>query len=269
MNWQRIGLLLRFDLYYCLIRLRGWVFLVPFSFCWFLVFKQIDKGVSEMLQSQEGIMITSAIYGTDGALSLFIDNPPSMSLFYVISLSIIPFFMVLASYDQFSTDLSSGYFRFLSSRCKRIEIFLARILSAFSLVAGAFFIVTVICTALSIKNDGYQTIDVAFYSLQIYFTLLLYALPFIAYMSLISSMVSSALAALFLGMFGYALIWILNLFTIFIEYKDIFSYLLANSMKSFLIEVYTDNFYFALAILPIYILVFTGMAFGNFNRRNL
>ena len=92
-----------------------------------------------MLQSQEGIMITSAIYGTDGALSLFIDNPPSMSLFYVISLSIIPFFMVLASYDQFSTDLSSGYFRFLSSRCKRIEIFLARILSAFSLVAGAFF----------------------------------------------------------------------------------------------------------------------------------
>ena len=72
MNWQRIALLLRFDLYYSLTRLKGWIFLVPFFLCWFVIFKQINKGVANMLQSQEGIMITSAIYGTDGALKRFL-----------------------------------------------------------------------------------------------------------------------------------------------------------------------------------------------------
>ncbi len=119
MNWQRIALLLRFDLFYSLIRLRAWVFLAPLFLFWFALFKQINKGVTDMIQSQEGIMITSAIYGTDGALNLFIDHPPSISLFYLITLSTIPFFVVLASYDMFSTDLGSGFLRFLTARCKR------------------------------------------------------------------------------------------------------------------------------------------------------
>ncbi len=222
-----------------------------------------------MLQSQEGIMITSAIYGTDGALNLFIDHPPSVSLFYLITLSTIPLFVVLAAYDQFSTDFGSGFFRFLITRCRRMEIFLARFLSAFSLIAGAFLIVTGICAGLSIKNDGYPAIDVLFYASQVYFILLLYALPFVAYMSVISSMVSSTLAALFLGMFGYAVIWFLNLFTIFTEQKDIFSYLLASSLKKSLIELDTSNFFTALAILPIYVLIYAAIAFRIFNRRNL
>jgi hypothetical protein len=269
MNWQRIFILLRFDLYYSLIRIKGWVFLMPFFLCWFIVFKQINKGVTQMLQSQEGIMITSAIYGTDGALNLFIDNPPSVSLFYLISLSTIPFFAVLASYDQFSSDLGSGFFRFLIARCKRMEIFLARFLSAFSLIAGAFLIATIICAILSINNDGYAMTEILIYSVQIYLILLLYTLPFIAYMSVISSLVSSTLAAIFLGMSGYAAIWFLNLFTFFTEQKDVFSYLLASSMKQHLFELDTNKFFIALAILPIYLLVYAGLGFRIFNQRNL
>jgi ABC-2 type transport system permease protein len=269
MNWQRIALLLRFDLYYSLTRLKGWIFLMPFFLCWFVIFKQINKGVSGMLQSQEGIMITSAIYGTDGALNLFIEHPPSVSLCYLISLSTIPFFVVLAAYDQFSSDLGSGFFRFLIARCKRMEIFLARFLSAYSLIAAAFLIVIGIGAALSIKNDGYPAADVLLYSAQIYLSLLLYTLPFIAYMSLISSLVSSTLAALFLGMFGYAAIWFLNLFTYFTEQKDVFTYLLANSLKEYLFELDNSDFFIALAILPIYTLVYAALAFRVFNRRNL
>lgn len=269
MNWQRIAILLRFDLYYSLARLRGWIFLVPFFLFWFVIFKQINKGVAEMLQSQQGIMITSTIYGTDGALNLFIEHPPSVSLLYLISLSTIPFFVVLAAYDQFSTDLGSGFFRFLIARCNRLEIFLARWLSAFSLIAATLLIVTAICAVLSIRNDGYPAADVLLYSVQIYLALLLYALPFIAYMSLISAMVSSTLAALFLGMFGYAVIWFLNLFTYFTEQKGVFSYLLPNGIKDSLFELDTSNFFMALVFLPIYLLVYAAIAFRIFNQRNL
>ncbi len=268
-NWQRTALLLRFDLYYSLTRLRGWIFLIPFSLWWFLIFYQINKGVTDILQSQEGIMATSAIYGTDGALNLFIDNPPSVSLFYLISLTTIPFFIVLASYDQFSSDLGSGFFRFLIARCKRMEIFLARFLSAFSLVAGAFLIATSICAVLSIRNDGYPTADVLLYSTQVYLTLLLYALAFIAYMSLVSSLFRSTLAALFLGMLGCTVIVLFNIFAKFTVQKSIIAYVLANGIMGYLIELDTSNFFTALAILPIYIMVYAGIAFGIFNRRNL
>jgi hypothetical protein len=269
MNWQRIVLLLRFDLYYSLTRLKGWVFLAPFSLFWLLILYSVNKGVSGILQSQEGIMASSAIYGTDGALNLFIEHPPSISLFYLVALSTMPFFMVLAGYDQFSSDFGSGFFRFLIARCKRIEIFLARFLSVLSLIAGSFLIVAVNCAIISISNDAYPTMDVLLYSTQVYFTLLLYALAFIAYMSLISSLVRSTLAALFLGMLGCGLIVLFKFFAKFTAEKSIVSFLLANGVMDYLFELDTRDFYMALAILPVYILVYTGLAFAIFNRRNL
>ncbi|MFT5132005.1 MAG: hypothetical protein ACI9SC_000468 [Gammaproteobacteria bacterium] len=269
MNWQRIVLLLRFDLYYSLTRLKGWVFLVPFSLWWYLIFYQINKGVLDILQSQEGIMATSAIYGTDGALNLFIDHPPSVSLFYIISLTSIPFFVVLGGYDQFSSDFGSGFFRFLVARCKRMEIFLARFLSAFCLIAGSYLIVAGICAIISMHNDGYAATDVLIYSVRVYLTLMLYSLTFIAFMSLISTLVRSTLAALFLGMLACGLIVLFKFFAKFTAQKSIVAYLLANGVMDYLIELDTGDFYMALAILPVYVLVYAGIAFQIFNRRNL
>ena len=82
-------------------------------------------------------------------------------------------------------------------------------------------------------------------------------------------MLSSAIAALFLGFFGYAMIWFINLLTFFTEQNDIFTYILASGIKKSLIEPDTNDFFTALAILPIYILVYAGIAFRIFNRRNL
>jgi len=222
-----------------------------------------------MLQSQEGIMITSAVYGTDGALNLFIEHPPGVSLFYLISLAIIPFFVVLASYDQFSTDLGSGFLRFLIARCKRVEIFLARFLAAFVTVAATFLIVAIINTVLSIRNDDFAPTEIIFYSIQVYLVILLYTLPFVAYMSVISSLVNSTLASIFLGMSGFAVIWFLNLFTFFTEHKDVFSYLLASSMKQYLIDMHTNSFIWAMLLLPLYLVVYAALGFKVFNQRNL
>ena len=269
MNWQRIALLLKFDLFYSLLGLRAWIFLLPFFLCWFAVFRQVDNGVTELFQSQEGLMITSALYGTDGALTLFIDHPPNISIFYLVTLTTIPFFIVLAAYDQFSTDLGSGFLRFLVVRCKRVEIFIARYLSSLALVAGAFLIGTVVSAILSLKNDDYPLSEVLLYSGQVYLTLILYAMAFIAYMSLVSALVRSTLASLFLGFAGYALIWFLKLLTFFSEGSDVFSYAMASVFKDSLIRIDTGEFFTAVATLPIYILIYCGLAYFVFRRRNL
>ena len=226
--------------------------------------------LTDMFQSQEGIMATSAIYGTDGALELFIDHPPSISIFYLVTLQLLPFFMVLAAYDQFSTDLGSGFLRFLVVRCKRLEIFLARYLSALSLVAGTFLLGTLVAAILALRSDDYSVPEVLLYSGQVYLTLLLYAMAFIAYMSLISSLVSSTLASLFLGFAGYALLWFLKFMSLFItELGDVFSYAMASTFKDSLIRMGTADYFTALAIIPFYILVYCTLAYVIFNRRNL
>lgn len=256
-------------MFYSLTRLKAWVFLIPFSICWYGVFKHIRHGVSEILQSQEGIMITSAIYGTDGALNLFVDHPPSLSLFYLITLSAMPFFAVLASYDLYSSDLSSGFFRFLITRCRRIEIFLARIIGTVLLMASALLVVTTICTVFSIQNDNSGSAETIQYAIQVYLSSVLYAIPFIAYMSLISSLVSSTVASLFLGFMGFAAIWILNLFTFFTQQKDFFSYLLASGFKEYLFELDTADFYTGIMLLPLYSLIYMILAYQLFSKRNL
>ena len=108
-----------------------------------------------------------------------------------------------------------------------------------------------------------------FYSLEVYVIIILYALPFIAYMSMISALVSSTLASMFLGMSGYGLIWILNLFTFFTEQKNFFSYLLASGFKDSLLQSNMGDFYMGLAVLPIYTLGYASLAYLLFNRRNL
>ena len=267
MNWHRTALLLKFDLFYSLLSFRAWVFLLPFCLCWWAireVFQNVDTNVTDLFQSQEGIMATSAVFGTDGALNLFIDHPPSISIFYLVTLQLLPFFMVLAAYDQFSSDLGSGFLRFLVVRCKRIEIFVARYLSAVSLVAGAFLFGVFVAAILSLKNDEYSLAEVLLYSGQVYLTLLLYSMAFIAYMSLISSLVSSTLASLFLGFAGYALVWFLKFMTFFTGGNDVFSYVMASAFRESLVQIDTSDFFSALAIIPLYILLYSRIGLFRF-----
>ena len=170
---------------------------------------------------------------------------------------------------QYSSDLGSGFFRFLNTRCTRLEIFFARFLRAFSIIASALLIITIICSILSIKNDNYDISKVLFYSLQIYLIALLYALTFIAYMSVVSSLVKSSLASIFLGLLGCTIVMLFNFFSIFTGGSNFFAHLLAIGETRYLFELGTTEFFLALATLPIYSLVYAGLGFWIFNQRNL
>lgn len=267
MNWRRIALITVFDLRCSVFRLKGLIFLLPFFLFWYLLLREFYDGLATRLQSSEILMLLSAKFDMDLIARLLVDHPPSLSAFFIFGLYSTPFFAVLAANDSFASDLGNGYFRFLTARCQRIEIFLGRYLSTFSLFAASLSVVTVAAGLISIFIEGYTFSHVLVYSIQIISIMILYAAPYLAFMTIISCMFNSAIAALSLGMLAYISI----VFTIFIlnglfSETNSFSYLLPSSAKTSLIS--DDSFAFAVASLPAYTLIYAWLGWVIFRKRN-
>lgn len=270
MFWRHLTQLTLYDLRCAIFRLKGLLFLLPFFFFWYLVLGGLQDGIASWLQSKEGLFLTSILYDMDVAITLFSDHPPTLSAFFIIALYTTPFFAMLAANDMFAADISSGYFRFLISRCRRFEIFLARCLAAFIPAALSLFLVGLVAAVLSVSVDQYPVAEVGSYFLEVITVLLLYLCPYLAYMAILSAWTNSTIGALFLGMFGYAAI----VFAIFIansiyDADHRFSYLLPSGVKGYLLGSDTLLAAIALAALPLYTLIFAGLSWLIFRRRRL
>jgi hypothetical protein len=268
MNWRRIGLVLCFDLRHGALRVRGLLFLVPFALCWY-GFLRYNQEAVDVFRRPEGFLMLSKILDEYAAKALLLDNPLLLSVFFVTALFTAPFFVLLAAHDQTASDIGSGFFRFLTSRCTRLEIFLGRYLSALAYVVIAYSVVALAATFLSVLNDGTPVIDTALYAAQIILSIMLYAAPLVAFAALTSALCSSAVGALLLAMAGYVAVlicmWLGN---------DLFSaaaplsYLLPSGLRTELFGGDPLLSSLAAACMPVYALVYGWVAWKTFSMRN-
>ena len=269
MNWRNIALLLRFDFFYSLARLKGWVFLVPFALFWFITFYYLvgDENLIGKFTSSETENLMK-IYGYDTVTNLFINHPISISLPHMLLVITTPFFIVLAAYGQFCTDMKAGFYRFLTTRCTRIELFLGQFLSAICLVFAAYFIVTIISTVLSLQNDGFPVSAVILYALQTYFAAILYALPYIALMALLSAFFNSQVGVLFVGMGFCGIVYLFFIYSVVTNGVSYVAFSLPIGLFRDLFKLETSEYFIALAMLPAYFVVYCTLAITVFDRRN-
>jgi len=269
MSWRRIALILLFDLRHGVFRVRGLLFLVPFALCWY-GFLRFHEQTIELFRRPEGFMLLSRILDEFSAKALLLDNPVLPSAFLLTALFTAPFFVILAAHDQTASDIGAGFFRFLTARCTRLELFLGRYLSALTYVVAAYSIVAATAALLSVLSDGTPVIDTAVYAAQIILTLLLYAAPLVAYAALTSALCSSGVGALLLGFAGYVAVligmWAGNgLF----DGSAPFSYLLPSGMRNLLFAADPLRAAFAAACMPVYAVAWGWLAWKVFGMRNL
>jgi len=270
MNMHRLGELVYYEIKISLLKRKGLLFLLPFFFFWYLVLSNFyDGSAASWIQSNEILMLLSVKFDMNIVSSLFLDNPPSLSVFYLFSLYTMPFFALLVANDMFASDLGNGYFRFLISRCHRLELFLARYLSTFLLTAISFALVGIVATAISIFTEGYEISPVIFYYAKILSILMLYIAPYLAFMAFISAQVNSAIAAIFLGMVSYTSI----LISIYIANAafdtSAFIYLLPSSLKQDLLSTDIQTLIIAISTLPAYFVILASLAWLRFSKRSL
>lgn len=271
MNWHRILELTLFDLRWSLFRRKGLMYILPFSLFWYLVLKSAYEGAANNWYQTNGVLILASIgFDMETLNRLFIELPPSMSALFVGAIYTTPFFIMLAANDLFATDLGSGYFRLLISRCHRIEIFLARYLSGFLLTAFCTVITAVAATLIATFIEDYPVTTTMGYFLKVISLLILYSMPFIAVMAIISSSLNSAITAILLASVGYPILMLcLSIADAYFNKPELFLYLLPSSVKKDLISLETAGLFTALAAIPLYTVIFAWMGWAVFKRRSL
>ena len=267
MNIKRVITLLGFDFYHSIFRLKGLAFIIPFSLFWFSMLRVLNKGGAEFLSSLKGLMLISKLTSLEVAQQLLVLHPPMLSVFLLTALTVTPLFVFLGANNQLASDASSGSFRYLLSRCTRAEIFISRFLSAYLIIAIAIICACLASTLISLDNDNHELNETIIYALKSLSFVLLYTVPYVAFMTVISAFMSSALGTILMAACIYftALVLIIYLNS---DFPSI-NYLLPGSFKEDLIGIASNDLTVAVFGLLTMTTIYLYIAWLIFRRRNI
>jgi ABC-type transport system involved in multi-copper enzyme maturation permease subunit len=117
---------------------------------------------------------------------------PELSVYWVITLYLLPFFALMASADQTASDRSRGTLRYLVLRCSRVEIFLGRFLGQCIIM---LLVVTVTLGSVLLVVMFYSPENLAAALVKtplIIVNLVVVVSPYVALMALVSVLARSA-----------------------------------------------------------------------------
>lgn len=267
MNLSRILVLTLFDLRHSILRIKGLMFLLPFLLYWAAIIRLLYDGGADFVVSQQGILITTFFLSPDITQQLFINNPAVVSLCFMLELTTLPLFCILAGNNQIAGDAGRSSFRFLLTRCTRTELLLSRYCSCVTLVTLSQLLLLIAMCVLSIKIDQHDTVETFTYGLKIFCILCIYSLPLIAFMSVFSSLLSGAMSSLLSGSVMFFIMLITSRWLD--EDYPFIAYVLPNSLKSSLFDIYSVDIFYSLFGLVCFTLVYLCIAWLVFNKRNV
>jgi Cu-processing system permease protein len=234
---RHIGVLIRHDLRYTLSSARGLLFLVFFGLVWGWVFWKLAAGVAESLGTPQAGFLVSFFFDSSIA-QLLQDRPATLAAYFVIAAMLTPLFAMVAACDQTATDLGTRHIRFLIPRVGRAEIFVSRLVGAAILISVAQALAGVAATIIAIVIHGggdVSTGAIVAYGARVTISLIVYSLPMVALMSLLSASMASIGLALLVGLGGYALLSI-GLGMVSGQVGTVLSFLIPGGLKPYLLQ---------------------------------
>lgn len=266
-----VKVLVKQDVYYALRSTRGLLFLVFFCVFWLWLFSKLAGGGAQWLANPEGNFIIGWLFDPQIARSLFVGRSATLSAFFLLAVSTLPVFVLFAASDQTANDIGSKYLRFLTPRCNRIEIFVARFLGATVLVAFAYILITLVAALMAVFVDQVSLSKVISDAVLIMLSLIVYALPFIALMSLCSVIVGSAGLSALVGISVYVVV-LLIVSVIGIKMPavaDTVAYLIPNATKSLVLRLQWSSLLQVMMVVPVYILAYGFLGWRIFANRDI
>ena len=236
---RHIGVLIRHDLRYTLSSARGLLFLVFFLLFWTVIFAKLAGGLGERLATPQAGFLVSLLFDSSVA-QLLQERPPTLVAYLVITATLTPLFAMLASCDQTATDLGTRHIRFLIPRVGRAEIFVARLVGAAIVMTLAQLVAGIAATIVAIVVHGggeTSTAAIVGYGAQATGFLIVYSLPIVALMSLVSAAMASVGLALLVGLGGYAILGVaLGLMPLPGAAATVASFLTPGGLKPYLLQ---------------------------------
>jgi ABC-type transport system involved in multi-copper enzyme maturation permease subunit len=204
---RHIGVLIRHDLRYTLSSARGLLFLVFFALFWSWIFSKLAGGWADRLGTPQAGFLLSWIFDSEIA-RLVAERPATLAAYMVLAATLTPLFAILASCDQTATDLGTRHIRFLIPRVGRAEIFVSRLVAAAIVIAVAQLLAGIAATivALVVHGGAGNTRAIVAYGAEVTAFLIVYSMPIVALMSLVSAAMASIGLSLLVGLGGYLMV---------------------------------------------------------------
>lgn len=269
MNISHSLLLAKQGLQRSLLSASGILFLVFYGIIWYVFFSNAATEKLNSLGDPEAYSFMSLFAHSSTLDSLFVNNSPFLSVFYIVILFVTPGFVMWGAGDQTSKDISSKYMRFLMPRTGRFEIYIGRFLGA---VAFTFIIQISICLialiiALSISHTDQ---NVVMYSLRIMIGIMAYTVAFVAFMSFLTALTGSTAIAVLTAITSYAvLITISDLLSKRFPYLEVVGWLVPSALKEHILVGNTQQYLIAIGGLFIYSAVFLVLGWLVFRSRDI
>lgn len=267
-NLPRIFELVRFDFVNAFTSMRNTLFVIPYFLFWYLIFSNYSATTLEWLQSTQGLFIASwLLEDQELALQLLVDRSPTLSVYLLISVVIMPLFIMFAANNQFSSDRARGAFRFILTRATRHELYLSRFLSSLLVAASCIVIATAWAFIVAWLNAEAQALRLIVFALETLLLLLFYCMPFVAFMSMTSALAKSAMGNLFLALMLYTFL----VFVVLWLHKDLaaIAYLLPSAIRPFLFEINNTHILTAIVALSLYALSYYILGWFIFKNRDV
>ena len=235
---RHIGVLIRHDLRYTLSSARGLLFLVFFGLFWSWVLWKLSGGLAAQLGTAQAGFFVTWLFDSNVA-RLLQERPATLAAYLVVATMLTPLFAMLASCDQTATDLGTRHIRFLIPRVGRAEIFIARLVGAAIIMSLAQLLAGIAATIVAIVVHGggeTSTAAIVGYGAQVTGFLIVYSLPIVALMSLVSAAMASVGLALLVGLGGYAILGVTPGLMLTGTVGTVASFLMPGGLKPYLLQ---------------------------------
>jgi hypothetical protein len=204
-NLSRLSTIIFFELVRLFKTKRGLLALLAFATIWFIILYYFVGSAAAIVNSASFERMAYELFGALG-LSALLDWPVSeYAIYWLVAVYFFPGFSILTCSDQICSDKQRGTLRFITLRSTRSELILGRYLGQLLIMAILMLLTIAATTTLASVRDITLLPASIQIGAQLWLELLIVVMPFIALMSLLNILVSSArlavvAATLFFGL---------------------------------------------------------------------
>jgi hypothetical protein len=195
---------------------RGIIALLAFATVWFIILHYFVSAAATIVTSSTFKQMANELFGALGLSALLKWPVPEFAIYWLVAVYSFPIFSLFAASDQICSDKSRGTLRFISLRATRLELILGRFLGQVMILALLILMTLLATTLLAMSRDSGLALASIGIAAKLFFELLVVILPFVALMTALNCLLSSARMALVSSVLFFGLG---PLFVTFIKYQ--------------------------------------------------
>jgi len=203
LNIQRLSIITQFELIRIFKTKNGLIALATFCAVWFVLLYYMVSSATEIIFSDGFKMVASTLFGALGLSALLKWPVAEFAIYWLVAVYSFPLFALFAASDQTCSDKARGTLRFITLRATRSEILLGRFLGQYIIIAILIFLTLVACVVLATIRDAVLFLPSIKQAAVLFLELSIIITPFIALMSFLNSLLSSAKMSIVISILFY------------------------------------------------------------------